>query len=236
MKPPTPQKLFSKAHGFIFIVFVLLSTGFRINTNATWDVAKSDPTVWLDVDGEITTETFADISFPDAETSLDNVASNAQILTVIRWIISDYNNIATSYLRLALPSETDPSLDSSIAAYNSGGRSIEVVFGSPSAAAASGYATTTRENSYITGCKIVLSRQLLKYAKSFKRTLTHEIGHCFGLMHTHADQQSIMSYSSESGLHTLGTDDLSGITFLYPKEKEYAAEVATLGMACARNE
>jgi hypothetical protein len=54
--------------------------------------------------------------------------------------------------------------------------------------------------------------------RSILFSLSHEIGHCIGLGHNHADSSSLMSYSNIGREFRLGLDDMAGALFLYPNE------------------
>jgi len=52
----------------------------------------------------------------------------------------------------------------------------------------------------------------------FASVLAHEIGHAFGLGHSPV-KDSLMYFESYSTRHSLGQDDIDGISFLYPREQ-----------------
>jgi predicted Zn-dependent protease len=215
-----------------FGIVILFSFGFRLNRGFKWDVDVDDPTVWLDVDQEIMNSTFDKTEFTDNATILEGVADADQVRAIMQAIIADYNGITTSFIRLALP-DAPAAEDSDISTFDQSDRRIRIAFGTPPALGATGYASTTGEGRQMTGCTIILSDTVLASAKAFKHTLTHELGHCFDLDHTHSDRDSIMSYNAGK-IHALGVDDKIALTYLYPTDDDYAKEVATLGLACAR--
>ncbi|SMF26081.1 M43 family zinc metalloprotease [Pseudobacteriovorax antillogorgiicola] len=220
------------AQALCLTVIMIFSSGFRIQQDLKWDINENDPTVWLDVDAAVLAFTFSNSDFDDGYDALTGVAAENQARVVIQEIINDYNNISTSYLRLALP-DAPATEDSAVSTFDLPGRTIKIVFGSPSALGASGYATYSG-SAYIDECTVTLSETALSSAQEFKATLTHELGHCMTLDHTHADRDSIMSYNRTSGMHRLGVDEKIAMTYLYPTDDDYAEEVATLGLSCSR--
>ena len=50
--------------------------------------------------------------------------------------------------------------------------------------------------------------------------LIHEIGHALGLGHDHVDLKSIMSYFRFDSKSGLGVDDIVGVSYLYPVDKD----------------
>ncbi len=216
----------------ILAIVILFGSGFRIQRGYKWDVVINDPTIWLDFDEEVLSHTFSDLTFADDSTILQNVAEADQSRTIINAIIDDYNAIATSFIRLGMTDNPQPE-DSDISTADLPGRTIKVSFGTPPAIGAVGYASSNGSGSIMEDCQITLSKSALSSAEAFKRTLTHELGHCMDLDHTHSDRDSIMSYNV-NGVHRLGVDEKIALTYLYPTDDDYAKEVATLGISCSR--
>lgn len=222
-----------KPHLLILICALVFSFGFKIQQKYKWNISPDDPTVWLDVDPDVMAFSFSSIKFDDGSEILEDVADEDQARTILNAIINDYNSISTSYLRLALP-DSPAAEDSDIASFDSNDRKIKIVFGTPAAFGAIGYASFSGSGSKMSGCTITLQRSAVGMAQIFKGTLTHELGHCMALDHNHADRDSIMSYSRPMAMHYLGADEKIAMTYLYPRDNAYAKEVATLGMSCNR--
>jgi hypothetical protein len=226
----------------LMVLGILVLSGFRLSQEVQWDISENDPTVWLKVDSDIVENGFKTTKFKDGNDILEGVSDpSEQTRLIVGQIVDDYNSIATSYARVAIyPTDDFPDLeqdglDSPFDEDVAKQRTIHVKYGSSAALGAAGAAKYQTDGDHITRCDIVLSKNSLVDASSFKRTLTHEIGHCFGIMHNHNDRNSIMSYSAKSGLNSLGIDDKMALTFLYPRDNKYNQETPTFGMSCQRN-
>jgi Matrixin len=68
--------------------------------------------------------------------------------------------------------------------------------------------------------------------KELLYTITHELGHCLGLGHNHANYGAIMGYSRDVHSATLGADDMAGILYLYRDSTKYSDD-AVENMGCA---
>lgn len=211
---------------------VTLCFGFRVFPEK-WDISKSDPTIWIK---------FCDTNYSIEENDLESGDQLAGIsgLTfnqVVQSIIDDYNNIPTSFLRLALyPSDpNNPGSpvagDSAFTIEKASQRTIEICFGGTDAAAgvSGGHAKPTFEGRKIVRCEIKAKPEHTKKAKFLTHLLAHELGHCFGLEHPQESTNSVMSYFGNA-IPRLGNDDASGITFGYPEEEAYGSESYTLGL------
>lgn len=232
---------FSKSFFTCLLVTTSLLCGFRLSDGARWNINADDPTVWVKFDDEIIDTGFSSTTFRDGNDALEGISdAQEQMRTIIGLIVDDYNHVSTTYARVAIyPTDRFPDweqneLDSEFDEDTAKNRTIHVAFGSSAALGASGHAQTHTDGRRISSCEIVLNKSDAASAESFKRTLTHEMGHCFGMMHNHNDRNSIMSYSARAGLTSLGLDDKMALTYLYPREQKYAQETPTFGMACSR--
>jgi hypothetical protein len=224
-----------KVSAWIFIVGMTL--GFRV-TPFRWDISDSDPTIWI----KVCAENSATIEENDMKA--DDVLfgrSNLTFTQVLQSVIDDYNNAPTSFLRLALyPADPNnpgaPATgDSAFTVARASNRTIEICFGSTDVAAglSGGYAMPKYEGRQIISCEIKAKPEHAKKVLFLTHLLSHEIGHCFSLMHPQEGTRAVMSYFGDKKTR-LQRDDLAGLTFQYPSDASYAKETATLGLSgCA---
>lgn len=85
-----------------------------------------------------------------------------------------------------------------------------------------------KDTGIIHDCDITVSSRSVS-AKSLFSTLIHELGHCIGLGHPHANWNSIMSYGRPSGSAHLGLDDMAGLIYLYSTDDEPPRELVACG-------
>lgn len=219
---------------FVWIFILSLSLGFRVSTGR-WQISKSDPTIWIKLCNSSLTIEENDIKEDDPLFGANNLSYDQ----VIRSVIDDYNNIPTSYLRLALyPS--DPSNpgspatgDSTFTTDKAEKRTIEICFGEtdPAAGVSGGYAKPKIVGGELVGCEIRARPEHSKKARFLIHLLTHELGHCFGLQHPQEATNSVMSYfTNGEPFLRLQNDDYAGITYRYPDDEQYAQEDPTFGL------
>ena len=197
--------------------------GFRVYPGRIkWAITSQDSTIW------VTFCSRPSFSTNDLPSSDPMTGQSLTFTNLTQSIFNDFaNNVPTSYFRLA-----DSTTDSSYSATKAATRTIYVCY-SGETGAAGGHAVRTITNGYVTACTINIGTSTMTSAKSFVRTLTHELGHCAGLDHPQETRAAIMSYFAADDLTRLQTDDKSGLTYLYATDDSYASEAATLGMSCA---
>jgi hypothetical protein len=143
-------------------------------------------------------------------------------------IFADYNSIQGAYVTLVDASDADYST-------NAFERTIKIEQSGPSGAlAAGGEAQPHMRSSQIIGCSIYMKDNTYESAKGFLRLVTHEMGHCLGLLHPMDTTHAIMSYYSSGDVYRLQIDDKMAIIYLYPVDPARAREDSTLGLACSR--
>jgi len=209
-----------KIRKFIFSIFLLtFIVGFRTYPEiARWRVNTGTPKLWVRF-CDRTTITNDDLPAGDP---VKGQALNFDVLT--QSVLTDYNNIVTSYLRLY-----DADTDSTFASSDSTNRIITVCYGDVQVGH-NGSSSREARNGLMEKCHITLSKELKTSAKSFVMTFTHELGHCLGLDHPQDTNYSIMSYFRT--INRLQPDDKMGITYLYATHPSYAEEAATFGLSC----
>lgn len=219
---------------FIWTFILSLSLGFRVFPGK-WQVSKTDPTVWIKLCNSSVTVEENDINEADPLYGLTGVTFSQ----VLQSVINDYNNVSTSYLRLALY-PTDPNNpgtpatgDSTFTTEKAKTRTIEICFGdtNPTAGVSGGYAQPQYQGGVLTGCNISAKADYAKKTKFLTHLLTHELGHCFGLMHPQEGTHAVMSYFTSSPFLRLQNDDIAGLTYFYPEDEAYARENYTYGLS-----
>ncbi|MCK5884006.1 MAG: matrixin family metalloprotease [Bacteriovoracaceae bacterium] len=216
---------------FIFIMLLsFLALGFRLGWKNTMSSSKSSPKIYIEICDSIKTETFGENSVG----SSDELHNNTGLDTVdlIYSIAKDYNSIGGSYLDVVVKGDTDEDGDIDGTDDSSHGaiaedKIIEFCTGGTGGLLAGGVAETKEDG----GCTIKIGDATFDDVKSFLRIVTHEIGHCLGLDHSHAmNDLSIMSYFASEEIYRLQMDDKLGILHLYPSEK--LKESSTFGLSC----
>lgn len=220
---------------WIFILYTTL--GFHL-TQYRWDISASDPTVWVKVCAE-NSATIEENDIPEGDVLAGR--TNLTFTQVLQSVIDDYNNVPTSYLRLAMY-PTDPNNpgaplagDSTFTIAKAASRTIEICFGSTDASAglSGGYAMPEYQGRQIVSCQIKAKPEHAKKALFLTHLVVHELGHCFGLMHAQEGTRAVMSYFGDKKIR-LQSDDAAGLTYEYPNDESYAKETPTLGLTgCA---
>lgn len=218
----------------IWAFILTLSLGFRV-VRGKWQISKSDPTIWIRLCNSTVTVEENDITSNDPLAGLSGVT----FTQVLQSVIDDYNNASTSYLRLAMyPADpnnpgTPIAGDSVFTSEKAKTRTIEICFGdtNPTAGVSGGYAQPKYQGGELVGCNISAKPDYAKKTTFLTHLLTHELGHCFGLMHAQEGTHAVMSYFSASTFLRLQNDDLAGLTYLYPEDDSYSRENYTFGLS-----
>lgn len=230
----------SRITKLIIWTFILsLSFGFRVFPGK-WQISKTDPTIWIKLCNSTVTVEENDIDESDPLYGVSGVT----FTQVLQSVIDDYNSMPTSYLRLALY-PTDPNNpgtplagDSTFTIEKAKNRTIEICFGgtNPTAGVSGGYAQPQTRAGQLIACNITAKSDYAKKAKFLTHLLTHELGHCFGLMHSQEGTHAAMSYFPKSPFLRLQNDDIAGLTYKYPEDESYAREKYTYGLSgCTPN-
>lgn len=217
------------------LMFTFIIMGYRRDSDNYWSIKESSPTIWLKFCSDIEDQDFdrGDASKDDDIRDYDEATFD----NVIQTIIDDFNDVETSYLRLAVyPEDTDdPDDDSDDTLFSKSKakeRTIDICIQSSSNPFEGGHALPESEEKVRIGCEIVLSKELEDDLNPFIQTLTHEIGHCIGLAHPQSTRNSIMSYFNSATNIRLQIHDKIGITHMYSNSDFETDENNTFGLSC----
>lgn len=214
-----------------------MCTGFRLLTEARWNVESSDPTIWVKVCD--TGWSFNQFSFPQGDPLW---GTGPTVPKAIESVYEDINKISTSFVRLASYPE-DPynppapqTGDSAFTFNRSEYRIIKVCF-SGGGPFSGGHARPriSDDGKHLYSCEIIIEDSNRYNSAAFIATLGHELGHCLGLDHAHETTHSIMSYfSNELNFMRYRIDDKMALTYLYPAPNadEDLKESPSYGLGC----
>jgi hypothetical protein len=220
----------------IVCFYFLMMSGFSILSSASWNIAESDPTIWIKLCDTTKAKVFTN-DLPAGDILGTGSSTGTQALVSI---IADYNNVNSAYIRYAAyPDDpNNPGLpstgDSTFTITKATNRTITACIDDAGGVATGGYAKPVTSENKITSCDIKIDPSNAKALKSFVNTLTHELGHCAGLDHPMETTNAIMSYFHSSDKYRLLIDDKMGLVFLYPNAGKDLKEHSTFGLSCSQ--
>lgn len=202
------------------VLLATFMTGFRTFSPETrWDITRAQPKIFVHF-CEMPSITTNDL--PEGDPLFGQALT---FTTVMTSVYADITSIPGSYVSLN-DAATDPEWATST------NRTIEVCFKSQTGGG--GVAKLKMgSGGKLSGCEIELHPGLTSSAKGFVRTLTHEIGHCLGLDHSHDNDRSLMSYFMSDNIVRLQMDDKMGLIQQFPLDPAYGQESPNFGASCA---
>lgn len=211
-----------------FLAFFFLS-GFRpMAASNPWELNRLSPYLFVKLCSESEGYRFSSYNVPTDDPF--GMSGEQEVRSLIQSVLADYNGIESSYLQLImLPEDGEPLPDEAQAAGETlPERTIEICLPDETI----GAATFEWSGEKAVGCLIEIGGADAKASEFFVGLLSHEMGHCLGLLHPQETRESVLSYFASGGLYRLQLDDKMGITYLYNQNDENHFE-QTLGLACA---
>ncbi len=219
----------------LILLLITISLGFKLTNSDRWSISEQDPTLWIKVCDGMLTQTYVGNSLPIGDSLYNN---SPTVQEVVQTVIDDFNDISSSYLRLALyPTDPDnPGTpitgDSTFTAAKAAIRTIDLCYKDPSNPFVGGYARFVMSGNDRVGCEIVLESGLSDDVFNFIQVLTHEMGHCMGLAHDQETEDAIMSYNHDDDEYRLLLDDRMAMVYLFPKAGIDLEESPSYGLSC----
>ena len=141
-------------------------------------------------------------------------------VALVEEAVARWNKVEGSFVDIRLDRNYDAAVDQTDRRYS-------IVVGN-TARTSSAAARPVIEDGVIVDCDIVVNNTRPQ-AKSLAFTIMHEIGHCLGLGHNHADRNAVMSYARTNQDLSLGADDQAGLIYLYPSDQSNVSEEKLMG-------
>lgn len=223
---------------FLFSVLFTFSLGFRV-VDERWKVTKQEPTLWVKFCSDITTHSFPapEKDFPEWDPLFNKTLTFSNIMGSY---FEDVNSIKSSFLRLSSfppdpanpPTVTAP--EEAFTEARAEDRTIEVCYGGTLGFS---YASPDYSGSDVVGCKVRIDEDSKEDLLLFLHLVSHEVGHCIGLMHPQETTASVMSYHSPTeDNYRYQMDDVMGIVHMYPEIGSWGDEENSLGLSCSTKE
>jgi hypothetical protein len=241
---------------------VFFSSGYRIAQSSfgvpmRWDITAAKPVVWVDVCDDVRNIEFENIAFPSGD-PLELTYPSAT--DAISSIFADINRSPGSYIELRWKNDeflgesldTMPLSDERYSEAAAANRTITLCTSYTTYAQAahasptdnsklcddgkSEFAAQNRDycaHTRIASCAVGGDGSYFRRSSdTFVHVLTHEIGHCLGLMHNHETAESVMSYvGNRQKTVRLTIDDKSALAFLYPETPSKVRQTADFGLS-----
>jgi Matrixin len=224
---------------------VFFSSGYRIAQSSfgvpmRWDITAAKPVIWVDVCDDLRNMEFENIAFPTGDPLELSYPSAIDAIT----------SVFAEFLGESL--DTMPLSDERYSDAAAANRTITVCTSSTTYAQAahasptdnsklcddgkSEFAAQNRDycaHTRIASCAVGGDGSYFRRSSdTFVHVLTHEIGHCLGLMHNHETAESVMSYvGNRQKTVRLTIDDKSALAFLYPETPSKVRQTADFGLS-----
>lgn len=251
----------SRMVSWLFLFFgIFLSSGYRLamsefSTPMRWDINPDNPVIWVRVCDDVRQTEFTFMQFPEGDPLAWSLVTPDDIISSI---LHDFNSIPDSFLQLRWHAEEVPLGDAPPVNFQeteTRHRIIDMCTDKTSFDAVAHAAPGDNHDicadegfrswneSYcskhrVASCKIVLDESYISISTDvFTHVITHELGHCLGLLHNHETEHSVMSYLGDrQRTIRLQIDDKLGLVFLYPNDPDAVRQSINFGLTqCSSN-